>query len=226
MGVKEFVGQRAGDGFDGFALLWGERSQSFRGAGEFGLTESFGGLLQGEDGGHSVESFEALLVAGDLVGDDLFGGSGLAVAVGLVSGGNLREVVDIVDEAAFDLVHAGVHVARDGNVYEEHRASAALLEELLAVGFGKDLFGSSGGGDDDVGACGLVVQVVERDDLDIDAGLVELGSDAFGAHLSTVGEEDVRGSVADEVADGQFRHLAGTDHHDGFTGERAEDLAS
>ena len=48
--------------------------------------------------------------------NDLFSGGRLAAAVGEVRGGDLLEVVDVVDEAAFDLVHFGVDVTRDGDV--------------------------------------------------------------------------------------------------------------
>ena len=51
-----------------------------------------------------------------------------------LAGGDLLEVVDVVDEAAFDLVHARVDVAGDGDVDEEHGAVAAALQEVLAVG--------------------------------------------------------------------------------------------
>ena len=76
--------------------------------------------------------------------------------------GDLLEVVDVVDEAAFDLVDARVDVAGDGDVDEEDGAVAAALEELLAVGAVEDLLRRAGGGDDDVGAVGLVVELRRR----------------------------------------------------------------
>ncbi len=80
------------------------------------------------------------------------GCSGFAAAVGLVGGGDLLEVVYVVDEAAFDLVHAGVDIAGDGDVDEEHGAVTAALEEVSAVGAGEDLLRRAGASDDDVGA--------------------------------------------------------------------------
>jgi hypothetical protein len=66
----------------------------------------------------------------------LFGGGGLAAAVGEVGGGDLLQVVDVVDEAAFDLVHLGVDVAGDGDVDEEHGAVAALARGTAGRGRG------------------------------------------------------------------------------------------
>ena len=77
--------------------------------------------------------------------------------------GDLLEVVDVVDEAAFDLVHARVDVAGDGDVDEEHGAVAAAVQEVLAVRAAEDLLRRAGGGDDDVGAVGLLVELVEGD---------------------------------------------------------------
>lgn len=141
MGVEEFGGERAGEGFYGFALLGGEVGEAFGGAGEFGLTDGFGALLEGEDGRNGVAGLKALVVFVDFPTDDGFGGFGLAAAVGEVGRGNLLEVVDIVDEAAIDLVHARVDVAGDGDVDEEHGAVATALEEVLAVGAAEDLAG-------------------------------------------------------------------------------------
>ena len=97
--------------------------------------------------------------------DNVLCGSGLAAAVGEVRGGDLLQVVDVVDEAAFDLVHLRVDVAGDGDVDEEHGAVAAAREELLAVGAGEDVAVGAGRGDDDVGAAGLRVELLERDDF-------------------------------------------------------------
>ncbi len=147
--------------------------------------------------GTASRDWRRSLVFFDFLADDGFGGGGFAAAVGEVGGGYLLEVVDVVDEAAFDFVHAGVDVAGDGDVDEEHGAVAAALEEVLSVGAAEELLRGSGGGDDDVGAVGLGVEVVEGDD-----GAVELGGDLFGAGLGAVGYEDVGGALLDEVAGG------------------------
>ena len=122
------------------------------------VTDGFGVLLEGEDGGDGVAGLEALLILGYLFGDDVFGGLRFPAAVGEVGLGDLLEIVDVVDEAAFYLVHAGDDVAGNGDVDEEHRAVAAALEKVLAVGAVEEFLGGTGAGDDYVGAVGLFVE--------------------------------------------------------------------
>ena len=160
--MEEFGGEAAGEGLDGFALFGREIGEFGLRAGEFGLAELFGVLLEGLDGGDGVAGLEALVVLVDFPADDGFGGVGFAAAIGEVGGGDLLEVVDVVDEAAFDLVHARVDVAGDGDVDEEHGAVAAAMKEVLAVGAAEDLLRGAGGGDDDVGAVGLFVELRRR----------------------------------------------------------------
>ncbi len=158
--------------------------------------------------------------------DDGLGGCGLAAAVGEVGGGDLLEVVDVVDEAAFDLVHARVDVAGDGDVDEEHGAVAAALEEVLAVGAAEDLLRGAGGGDDDVGAVGLLVELVEGDDAGGDGGRARKSAAIFSARASVRLETRMRGgAVLDEVAGGELGHLACADEQDGLALQAAEDLA-
>ena len=89
--------------------------------------------------------------------DNGFGGGGLAAAIGKVCGGDLLKVVDVIDKAAFDFVHAGVDIAGDGDVDEEHGTVATGVEELLAVRTVKDFLWGSCTGDDDVSTRGLSV---------------------------------------------------------------------
>ncbi len=176
--MEELGGERASEGFDGRLLGWGEAGGGEFGecAGEFGLADLLGGLLEGEDGGDSISGLETLLVPGYFFGDDVFGRLRFPAAVGEVGLGDLLEVVDVVDEAAFDFVHAGVDVAGDGDVDEEHGAVAATLEEVLAVGAAEEFLGGTGGGDDDVGAGCLLVEVFVGDDGGGDGGVEEFGS--------------------------------------------------
>jgi len=223
--VEELGGEAASEGFDGFELLWSERGKTFCGAGQFGFADGFGLLLEGFDGRDGVAGLEALLVLVHFPADDCFCGGGFAAAVGEIGGGDLLEVVDVVDEAAFDLVHARVDVAGDGDVDEEHGAVAAALEEVLAVGAAEDLLRSAGAGDDDVGAGGLIVEIVEGDDGGGDGGVEELGGEFFGAGEGAVGDEDRRGSLLDEMARGELGHLSCSDEEDGLALERAEDFS-
>lgn len=223
--MEEFGGEGAGEGFDGGLLGGGEVGELLCRAGEFSLADGFGVLLQGEDGGDVVAALEALLVFSDLVGDDDLGGGGFAAAIGKVGLGYLLEVVDVVDEAAFNLVHAGVDVAGDGDVDEEHGAVAAAFKELLAVGAGEDLLGGPGAGDDDVGTVGLSVELIVGDDRGNAGRRAELVGDQLGAGFRAVRDQDGGGALGDEVAGGELRHLAGADEQNGLALEVAKDLA-
>ena len=66
----------------------------------------------------------------------------------------------------------------------------------------EDFLRGAGGGDDDVGAGGLLVEGVEGDGFGVDGGTGEVGGDLFGAGLGAVGDEDGGGAVLDEMAGG------------------------
>ncbi len=159
-------------------------------------------LLEGLDGGDGVAGLEAFVVFVDFPADYCFCGGGFAAPIGEVGGGDLLEVVDVVDEAAFDLVHARVDVAGDGDVDEKHGTVAAALQEVLAVRAAEDFLRGTGRGDDDVGAGGLFVESVEEDGFGVNGGATEVGGECFGAGLSAVGDEDGGGAVLDEMACG------------------------
>ena len=147
----------------------------------------------------------------DFPADDGLRGFGFAAAVGPVGGSNLLEVVNVVDEAAFNLVHAGIDVAGNGDVDEEHGAVAAALKEVLAVGVAEDLLRGAGAGDDDVGTVGLLVDSLEGDHSGENRGASEFSGEFFGAGQRTIGDENGGGAVLDEVTRGEFGHLACAD---------------
>ncbi len=95
----------------------------------------------------------------------------------------------------------------DGDVDEEHGAVAAALEEVLAVAAAEEFLRGTGTGDDDIGAVGLLVELIEGDDGGGDGGVEELGGQLLGAGLGAVGDEDAGGSVLDEMTGGQLGHL-------------------
>jgi hypothetical protein len=156
-------------------------------------------LLEGFDGGDGVAGLEALVVFLHFPANDGFGGCGFAAAIGEVGGCYLLEVVDVVDEAAFDFVHAGVYVAGDGDVDEEHGTVAPGVEEVLAVRAAEDFLRGTGRGDDDVGARGLSVEVVEEDGFGLDGGAGEVGGEFFSAGLGSIDDEDGGSALLDEV---------------------------
>ena len=130
------------------------------------------------------------------------------------------QIVDVVDEDAFDLVHRRIDVARNGDIDEEHGAVAAAMHELLAVFSAEDGVRRAGGADDDVGFGGGFVELFEWNDAAVE-GLSEL----TGAFERAVGDEDGSGTLLDEVAGGEFAHFAGADEEDGAALQRSEDLA-
>ena len=202
-GVQELVHHGFGEGFYGGDLLRCKRGELGAGAVEFGEAELFGVLLQGEDARDGVEGLQAGGEAVDFVSDDALGGGGFFSAGGEVAGGYLLEVVDGVDEGAFDAVDGGVDVARDGDVDEEDGAAAALAEDGLCFGDGEEVRARTGAGDDDVGLGGVLLQVGEGD-----GEAVELLGQLLGAGGCAVGDEDAGCACGDKVARGEFAHFA------------------
>ena len=101
---------------------------------------------------------------------------------------DLLEVVDVVDEAAFEVVDGRVDVARDGDVDEEDGAVPAAMNECARLLSAKDLT-RAGRGDDDVGAMGLLVQLRKGDDAGGDVGRAQRVGDLFGAGFGAVRDE-------------------------------------
>jgi len=218
--VQELGGEGLGEGFDGSLLLGceGLRGETLGGAGELLLANGFGGELELLDGFDGRGLREACAVAFDFAGDDGFCGFGFAAADGLVLRGYLLKVVHVVDEAAFELVDLGGYVAGDGDVDEEDGTVAAAMQEGAGFFRGEDLAGS-GAGDDDVGAVGLLVKLIEGDNASRDGGGAQRVGDLFGAGFSAVGDEEGCSSLLDEVTGGEVGHLPCTDDEDGLAGE-------
>ena len=218
--VEELVDKAARERFDRCDLLGREGIEAGVDAAELGLADFLGLALERDDGGRDVDGALTLMEAFDLSGDECFGVSGLGLALGNVGRGNLLEVVDVVDEEAVELVDLGIDVARDGDVDEEHGAVAAALQEGVAVLAAEDGVRRAGGGDDDVGFAGSLVELLEGDDAAVE-GLGEGARTLQGA----VGDEDGAGALLDEVTCGEFAHFTCADKEDGAALKRAEDLA-
>ena len=192
---------------------------------QFGEAKLFGLLLESPDGGDGVAGLETLVVLVDFPANDGLCGLSFTAAVGEVGGGDLLEIVDVVDEAAFDLVHARVDVAWDGDVDEEHGTVAASVEEVLAVRAAEDLLRRSRAGDDDVGAWGLFVDRFEGYGFGVNGGAGEVGCDFFCARLSSVDDENGGCALIDEMTGGQFGHLSCAYEENSFSLQRTEDLS-
>ncbi len=139
---------------------------------------------------------------------------------GDVRGGHGLQVVDVVDEDAFHLVHRRIDIAGDGDIDEEHGAVAAAMHELLAVFAAEDGVRRAGGADDDVCFRGGLVELFERND----AAIEWLGKLAR-AFEGAVGDEDGSGSLLHKMAGGEFAHFAGADEEDGAALQGSEDFA-
>jgi len=215
--VEQLGGEGFCESFDGGLLLGCEwlRGQALGGAGELLLADGFGGELELLDGFDGRSLRKALAVAGYFAGDDGFGGFGFPAADGLILRGDLLEVVDVVDEAAFEVVDLGGNVAGDGYVDEEDGAVAAAVQEGAGVVGSEDLAGA-GRRDDDVGAVRLLVELVEGDDAGGDhpsgprtpagdpgdgRGAEGVG-DFFSAGFSAVGDQQRGCALMDEMAGG------------------------
>ena len=93
--------------------------------GELGGANLLGVGAQRRDRRHDVERGLPLAEALGLEGDEPLRVLGLDPAAGKRLGDDRLEVVDVVEEAAVELVHGRVDVARDGDVDEEERVAAA-----------------------------------------------------------------------------------------------------
>ena len=222
--MEQLVDHGAAERFNGGRLLGRERGETGVHAAHLGKAQFFSTLLERDDDGSDVHGALALLEALDLGGDDGFCVGGFAGALGEVGGSDGLEIVDVVEEDAFEAIDGGFNIARHGNIDEKHGAVAALLKEAMRVFAGEDGMGCAGGGDDDVGLAGGLVQRLPRDDLWAD-GDGEVSGHGVGAFAGAVSEQDGAGAMSDEMARGEFAHLAGADEEDGFAVERAEDFA-
>ena len=222
--MEKFVDETAGERFNGCKLLGGERAETRMNALDLGEANFFCSLLQRDDGRSGVDGALALMEALDFGGDDRLGVNGLDAALFHVRGGDLLQVVDVVDEDAVELVQLRIDVARDGDIDEEHGPVAALVKEGLAVLGAEDGMRRAGGADDDVGAAGGVIEMLEFDDLG-DNGAGKLLGHAAGALGGAIADENFAGALLHKMARGNLAHFACADEKDGAALKRAEDFA-
>lgn len=219
VGMQEFVDHAPGKCFHGGKLLSGERTQAGVNALQFAEADFFRLSLHGNNGWSDVDGALALMEAVDFGFDEGFSVNGLAAALFHVGGCNLLQIVHVVDEDSFQIIHCRVHIARNGNVNKEHRAVSPFVEEGVAVLGAEDVMRRAGGGDDDVRISRHLIKLLEGDDT-----AVELLGHALGALLGAVADENGAGSLLDEVAGSQFTHFAGADEKDRAALESAKDF--
>ena len=90
---------------------------------ELGGADLLGVGAQRRDRRHDLERGPPLAEPLGLLDDEPLGDLGLGAAAGERLGDDSLEVVDVVEEAAVELVHGRVDVTRDGDVDEEERAA-------------------------------------------------------------------------------------------------------
>src|SRR5271169_5013391 len=176
-------------------------------------------FLQRHDGRHYVKRLQPRLELVHLELDDGLGAIGFGSPVGDMRGHHLLQVVDVVHEDTVELVHLRIDIAWHRNVDEEHRAVAAAAQELLAVLLVKDGVRRASRGDDDVGAIDCIVKLVESNRF-----AVKLLGQYGGAIVGAVADEDFVCAMSQQVARGEFAHLACSDEVNALAFEIAEDL--
>ena len=113
------------------------------------------------------------------------------------------QVVDIVEEDVVQVVDRGLDIARHRDIDQEHRLVAAGGDDALHLFLVQDVVRRAGAGDQDIDLRqhGGEARVLDR------RALEELGH-FHGALMRAVGDEDVGGAGAAQVARGEFAHLA------------------
>src|SRR5207253_6733936 len=85
-----------------------------------GLANGLQMLLQRDDGWRDLTRLYAPGEPIQLLFDDLLRAFGLAAAAGQISRHHRLQVIDVINENAVEPTHARIHVARDGDIDEEH----------------------------------------------------------------------------------------------------------
>ncbi len=129
-------------------------------------------------------------------------------------GGHLLQVIDVVDEDAFQLVDCRIDIPWHGYVDEKHGPIAAAMQKSLGVFAAKNGMRRACRSDDDIGLAGRFMKLVEGNDA-----ALELIGHALCAFESAVGDEDGACALLNQMAGSQFAHFAGTDQEHGAPGE-------
>src|ERR1700722_3637546 len=208
--MEKFVDETASERFNGCKLLDGERAETRMNALDLSDTNFFCSLLQSHDSRSGVDRPLALMEALDFRSDDGLGVNGLHVAFFHVRSRDLLQVIDVVDEDAVEVVQLRIDVARDSDVDEEHGPVAALVEEGLAMLGAEDRTRRTRGADDDVGAAGCVIEILELDDFR-DNGAGKLLGHAAGAFGGAIADENFSGALLHKVTRGYLAHFACAD---------------
>ncbi len=185
MDGEEICDQSAGENLNGGGLLRSQRTEAALEAAQFALADFFGLFLQGDDGRGHVDGALTLMKALDLACNQGFGVAGFPAALGHVRGGHLLQVVDIVDEDAFQLVTAGstsrgtaMSMKNMGRLRRRCRKAWACSRRKMGCGAPVEVMTISA-------LAGRFMKLVEGNDA-----ALELIGHALCAFESAVGDED------------------------------------
>src|SRR5579872_2933899 len=219
--MKELIDEAPGECFDRGRLFRRQRCQARVHALQLTDSEFFRLLLQAHDRGSNIHGAATLVETLNLGSDEGFRVSGLPATFSHMRGRDLLQVVDVVDEDAFNLVDGRIDIAGHGNVDEEHRPVAAPMHEGLAVLAAEDRVRRASGADHDVGFARGLVEPVEWDYT-----AIERLSQRMGTFLGAIRDENSAGSLLDEMARRKLRHFSCAHKEYGAALERAKYLAS
>ena len=110
-------------------------------------------------------------------------------------------------------------VAGDCNIDKEHGTVAAALEQALAMLAAEERLGGASGGQNDIGVVGGFKQQLKGDSAAA-KGLRQF----HGALKGTVADDDVAGSMRDQVPRRQLRHLPCAHKVDRLALQRSKNL--
>src|SRR5437667_4226178 len=162
--VEELVDDGGGGGLEGGLLLRAERAQPPPGAVQLAAADVVRALAQLHEQRDHVERLLPFQELPDLALDQALGGRGLLLPLAQVGLGHRAQVVEVVEEDAFQLAGRRVDVARHRDVDEEQRpevAAAPGRPDVLDVLAADDDAGSAGAADDDVGGGQLAAERFE-----------------------------------------------------------------
>ncbi len=212
--VEDLTDQAVGDAVKVGALGRGEFRMLGKVGVEFGTREVVGVFVEGLDERPDVARGEPAEEIFDVGVEEFFGGGDFGGAFVAIAGGDVLEVIDVVEVDVVEFADGGFDIAGDGQVDDDSGAIAAGFEEGFEMGDGEEGDGGAGGGEDDVGGGEEGVEGINRG-----GGGVKLGGHGLGAIERAVGDEDALGSEALEVFEHEAGHLSGADAEDGFVME-------
>ena len=156
-----------------------------------------------------------------LIGDDHLRLAGFLLALGGVGGGDLVEIVDIIQKCVVNIVDPGIDITGHGDIDKEDRPVMPPANGPLHLALAQYVMGRAGGADDDIRHGQIIVEFLEGD-----GAAVKLFRHLLGARQSAVGDDKAGDAMRSEMRGGELTHLAGADQQRRPAFQLLEDLAS